>query len=331
MDSYTLKLESQEPNGEKSLRLDSRERLPTILRKEHRDICLVESDIDAFVEEDLDVSRLNRIHGYLWMAGRPLNARSLVRQRMMGYDILQTDRADLHLIKFSKRMLVKPLPAYLVDFEFWEQHLCRTRELHECACGFFMSYIWLVCSPHDWKIAFELDLLPAGVTWPRWKALVRDFMEHVNVNTLHQVNKRYCFGELRLSRINMIYRVRFFFTHFIRGYLYGYNRYEVFFQRNIAWVLSVFVYFSLILSAMQVGLAVPPLSNDLAFQRASYGFVVFSNVVAAFFLFLPAVIFVSVFLFNMVAASTHVRRDVLERSKLQEENESRETANRSRR
>lgn len=99
------------------------------------------------------------------------------------------------------------------------------------------------------------------------------------MNALDQVNKRYHFGDLRLGRINSIYRTRFMFTHFVRGYLYGYNRYVVFFQRNVGWILIVFAFFSLVLSAMQVALVgVPPLKDSAYFRRASYGFVVFSIV-----------------------------------------------------
>jgi hypothetical protein len=293
------------------------ESLPTIARTPGRQqIFLVADDVSAFLARDLDMSRLNRIHAYLWMAGRPLNARPLQRQRMMGMEIVVTEQLDLHLLHFSHRLLVKPLPGYLLSAGFWERYLCGSRVLHGAATGLLLSYVWLVCSPLDMKMALQLDLLPAGVTWPWWKAFVADVFAHLDVNALDQVNPRFQFGELRLGRVNSIYRVRFFFTHAIRGYLYGYNRYMVFFERNFAWVLGVFVYFSLVLSAMQVGSIVPPLNNNQAFQRATYGFVVLSIVLVVFFLGLIALLFVSTFLFNMVAAISHSRRKRLEREQL---------------
>lgn len=49
----------------------------------------------------------------MWMVGRPLNARPLQRQRMIGFNIILTEQADLHLLKFTNRLLIKPLPEYL--------------------------------------------------------------------------------------------------------------------------------------------------------------------------------------------------------------------------
>lgn len=290
--------------------------LPTITRTFDQRVFLVEDNLEEFIRKDLDVLRLNSIHGYLWMAGRPLNARPLQRQKMMGMDIILTEQMDLHLLHFSHRLLIKPLPEYILDFGFWKKYLCESKELHESACGLLLSYIWLICSPLDMKMAHELDLLPSDITWPWWKAFVTDVISHMDVNALDQVNKRFQFGELRLGRINSIYRIRFFFTHFIRGYLYGYNRYVVFFERNFAWVLIVFVYFSLVLSAMQVGSVVPPLNNNHGFQRATYGFVVLSIIMVVFFLSLIGILFISTFLFNMVAAISHNRRTRLEREQL---------------
>lgn len=290
--------------------------LPTITRTTGHRVSLVEDDIEEFLKRDLDVSRLNSIHGYLWMAGRPLNARPLQRQKMMGFDVILTDQMDLHLLKFSHRLLIKPLPEYILNYNFWKEYLCESKEQHESASGLLLSYVWLICSPMDMKIAHELDVLPSDITWSWWKTFVTDFVSHIDVNALDQVNRRFHFGELRLGRINSIYRIRFFFTHFIRGYLYGYNRYVVFFERKFAWVLGVFIYFSLVLSAMQVGLTVPPLNSNQVFQRASHGFVIFSIIVVVFFLGFLGILFASIFLFNMMAAILHSRRKRLEREQL---------------
>ncbi|KAJ4363446.1 hypothetical protein N0V83_009739 [Neocucurbitaria cava] len=292
--------------------------LPTITGRENN-IVLANDSIDEFLKRDLDLSRLNKIHGHLWMAGRPMRARPLHRYKMESFEILFTQQMDLHLLKFSNRLIIKPLPEWILSADFWTEHLCSSEALHKSACGFLLSYVWLVTTPLDLKLAHDHTLLPSFVTWHWWKDFVADFYREVDINTLHQVNKRYQFGDLRLGRINSIYRSRFFTTHFVRGYLYGYNRYVVFFQRNFSWILIVFVFFSLVLSAMQVGTGLDQLKDNGAFLEASYVFVVFSMVSVIAVLGVVAVVFVAIFLFNMVTAISHAKNTQQERKKLAEE------------
>lgn len=233
---------------------------------------------------------------------------------MMGFDILYTQQMDLHLLKFSNKLLLKPLPEWMLSYDFWQEHICERQHLHESAWGFLVSYVWLLTTPLDLKLAHDHFLIPSFVTWHWWKEFVKDFYGRIDMEALDGVNKRYHFGDLRLGRINSIYRTRFLFTHFVRGYLYGYNRYVVFFQRNFSWILIVFVFFSLVLSAMQVGAGVPPLQDNAAFLRVSYGFVVFSMVACIAVLSLVGIIFVIIFFFNMVAAISHDKRMRRERS-----------------
>jgi hypothetical protein len=94
---------------------------------------LVEDDIKSFLERDLDLSRLNRIHDLLWMAGRPMRARPLHRYKMMGFEVLHTQQTGLHLLKLSNRLLLKPLSEYMLDLEFWQEHICeRSRSTRVC-------------------------------------------------------------------------------------------------------------------------------------------------------------------------------------------------------
>jgi len=251
-----------------------------------------------------------------------MRARPLHRYKMMGFEVLVTQQMDLHLLKFSTKVLLKPLPEWILSYEFWEKYLCADEELWKSAAGWILSYVWLLCSPVDLKIAHECFLLPSFVTWHWWRDFVTEFLDAekggVDMNALDMVNKRYHFGDLRLGRINSIYRTRFLTTHFVRGYLYGYNRYVVFFQRNFSWILIVFVFFSLVLSAMQVGAGLPGLQENRSFQKASYGFVVFSIVSVGFVLALVGGIFVVIFFFNMGAAIRHDRVERAERERLAE-------------
>ena len=197
-----------------------------------------------------------------------MRARPLHRYLMEGYDIVYAERMDLHLLRFSTKLMLKPLPEYMLDYDFWEIWICNEGEgmrgWWESAAGWLLSYVWLINTPVDLQLAHDLHVIPKFIDWVWWKTFVSEFMQHVDINALDQVNKRYQFGDLRLGRINTIYRSRFLFTHFTRGYLYGYNRYVVFFQRNFSWILIVFVFFSLVLSAMQVRYALPSFRITLA-------------------------------------------------------------------
>jgi uncharacterized membrane protein len=215
--------------------------------------------------------------------------------------------------------MIKPLPAYLLSEQVWERHLCRNRDRHAAACGLLLSYVWLVRSPHDFGIAEDLALLPAGLTWPCWRRIVGETLDRLDADALDQVHVRFTFGELRLGRINTIYRTRFIFSHFVRGYLYGYNRYAPFLQRNVAWILGVSVLFSLVLSAMQVGTGVDPLRSNAAFNRASFGFVVFVCVLVMAVLGFVGAIFSFIYLYNMVAAIQHDDRERKRRAELARE------------
>lgn len=81
------------------------------------------------------------------------------------------------------------------------------------------------------------------------------------------------------------------------------------------WLL-VFVYLSVILSAMQVATSVPPLDTDETFQKVEYGFVVFSIVLVVAFLVLVALVCTWIFVFNMFKAIMHHRSMRLEREEL---------------
>ncbi|KAF7443312.1 hypothetical protein PtrSN002B_004405 [Pyrenophora tritici-repentis] len=233
------------PNSPSSTPLTALSSLPTILPRS-KSLTQTLTNIPLFLASDLDLSRLNRIHTHLWMAGRPMRARPLHRYKMLDMTVLPTQQMDLHLLRYSTKLLLKPLPEYLLDHGFWTQYICPERELHESAAGFLLSY--------------------------------------------------------------------------------GYNRYVVFFQRNFSWILIVFVFFSLVLSAMQVGLSFPEdssssLQNSYPFIRASFVFVVFSMVSVVVVLAFVTIIFIGIFVFNMVAAISHAKTEQRKRKELAREKE----------
>jgi hypothetical protein len=127
---------------------------------------LVKDDVRAYLKHDLDISRLNEIHEYLWLAGLLTSARPLHRQLCIDRNIVATEQADLHLLWNGNKIFVKPLPLYLLDYGFWETYLCTSEEVYRVTCGFVLSYIWLINSELDHRFAFDFKLLPPQATWP---------------------------------------------------------------------------------------------------------------------------------------------------------------------
>jgi len=253
------------------------------------------------------------------MAGAPIPACPLHRYILMDHKFLGVQQMDLHLLKLRSspnQLLVKPLPEWILSYDFWTDYLCCDIELHRSACGFLVSYAWLITTPLDLKLAHESMLLPSFITWTWWKTFIKVFIRQVDINNLDQVNKRYQFGDLQMERINIIYRWRFFYTHFARGYFLPPKRYTPFFERNFSWALIPFVFLSLILSAMQVGIDLPELQYNHAFLHASYGMVVFSMICALVVVCSVAIRPTTVFISNLVAAIKHARVEQRRRRKL---------------
>ena len=215
----------------------------------------------AYLSRELDTSRLNAIQPYLWLAGLQRPARTLEKLVMLGRQIILTEQTDLHMVWHASKIYIKPLPEFLICHSVWDRNLCPYPELYRRALGLLFSYVQLVRAKSDLRIAHANGLLPEEITWGQWTSLSRSIHYKVSTRT---INPRYLYGELRLARLNWIYRFR---GHLFRGYAP---------QESRGWLVGTLVYITIVLTAMQVGLGTNRLSTNLAFQRASYGFTVFS-------------------------------------------------------
>ncbi|CZR65419.1 uncharacterized protein PAC_15319 [Phialocephala subalpina] len=196
-------------------------------------------DACSYLALDLKTPRLNDIHQHLWLAGLPNAAQPLHRQSLL---------AD---------------------------NLCSDQELRKSACGLLLSYAWLMRHKSDLDIAKESGLVSKNIEWPNWAEFLEAFLDNINLETLSDVNKRYKYGELRLSRLNAIYRLippAYSMKFFIRGYRAESTWYNAFFGCHFKWMLAVFAVLSVFLSALQVGLATRILQDNGTFQSVSYGF-----------------------------------------------------------
>jgi hypothetical protein len=261
--------------------------------------------VEKFLHAQLDVSRLNEIHHHLWMAGKPGPGRALHQHALYGRKIVCTEQADLHLLWEDSRLLVKPCPDYLLSYDFWERYLCEDESLWEIALGLLQSYTWLIQHKSDWRLAQEAGILSSDVSWERWTNFVSSLCYETETKGLH-VNPRFRYGNLRLSRVQWIYRLCSRSrggNSLINGYFNPYPSYRSFFIQNTAPVTAAVIYFAMILGAMQVGLSTERLQRNDTFQNASLFFTILAIVgpVAAVVL-LVSVIMSYVFTWNLLHA-----------------------------
>ncbi|KAF9768389.1 hypothetical protein IL306_014331 [Fusarium sp. DS 682] len=270
------------------------------------DIVVPKSDPN-FLERELSVSRLNDVQEWLWACGRPMPPRPLHHQRLISREIIISELSELHMVWWRNRIFLKPMPAYLLDPDFWVTNISDTAHLEvtegnidAAARGFLFSYAALIAYKSDFGIAKEHGLLPEEVTWEGWKALTAQVLEN---HRYDRVNPRYWYGELRLSRLNKVYAFR-------KGYLLrGYSRvashsvYGDLIRDNFSVLAGILGYVVIALTAMQVGLSVDRLVENKAFQDVSYGLTVFTLIVP-----LIGALLIFLFVFVMIVSNWRVTK-----------------------
>ncbi|KAL8960923.1 MAG: hypothetical protein Q9193_002449 [Seirophora villosa] len=207
--------------------------------------------LEDYLASQLSVRRLDAIHTWLWRAGLPGRAQALHHQKVLRREIVLTERVDLHLVWTNDRIFIKPIPSFLLEHAFFKEHISANPDLLPSARGFLHTYTKLIKHRTDFNLSQELGLLPPGVTWAGWNRFRMDLQ--TSITHSYHVDKRYRYGELRLSRLNQIYRFRQ--RSWRGGYFLIHTQYQSFFAANFEWLLLAFAYMSVALSALQVLLA----------------------------------------------------------------------------
>ncbi|KAF8248855.1 hypothetical protein K440DRAFT_654398 [Wilcoxina mikolae CBS 423.85] len=291
------------PDAEKS-DAESRTTLPDGYVELPGKTILMDAELTEHLTRELDVSRLNKIHDYLWVAGSRSNIRALHEQKIKQRLIIVTERADLHLVWWGSMILIKPLPPFLCSYDFFLENLCSSRipdgqisTLYASACRLLYTYMHLISHESDLKIAIDHGLLPAKTTWQQWSLFASCMKNNLKKSSL---NKRYVYGELRRTRLNLVYRI---ICHEWRtGYYYVYTEYQTLFGQYFAGLLLAFAYVSVVLSAMQVGLGTQFGQSQYSFERASYGFAVTTLVAVVVVVGVLCLLFIGIFLDNLMFA-----------------------------
>ena len=258
-----------------------------------------------FLMEDLHCPKLACMAENLWVLSTHShkNITPLHRQRLRGREIVVMEDPGLHLVWIHDRIYIKPLPRYLLSYDFWTHVLleettaaCGPRQRGSCgrdgaregldedrvtvaaaARGLLRSYYFLIQYESDFRIAQrdDLQLVPAGVTYEQFCTFCTAFAEFTD----DEVTMRYEYGELRLTRLNLwapalLGAVRF--RHVGLQYIDDFAPY-------FTPLLFVFAVMAILLNAMQVALAVEAIDavQDWAvFNKFSRWFAVLSIILA---------------------------------------------------
>jgi hypothetical protein len=197
-------------------------------------------------------------------------------------EIVATEDASLHLVWHRDRIYIKPMPLCLLNHDFWTTFLAlpvtdtapdqpaSTRSQsplepgfdRRIALGFMRSYALLVRHHVDFVLAHDAHLFPVRFKWAEWSGFIAHFRRLED----EDVAPRYHYGQLRLSRLN--WAVRLFRPSFAQTkwfYAIPYWSTGMYVERSIAPIFFGFASLSLVLSSMQVLLAVP--DDELGWSR----------------------------------------------------------------
>lgn len=214
------------------------------------------SDILNYCLEDLNTPQLNQLGDKLCWVGPSPEIVSISQQLVLDRTIRITEDPEVHCVWVEGFVYLKPLPAYLTSYAFWE-YLCdgaaegdgieERERLRATSLGFLRTYARLIQRRSDFKLACRHDLLPTyngNMTFEAFVAFISAFDSIPD----KAVSSRWRYGLLQLDALNFHSAI-----HLRRWHLNRFeSRYTLYFQRFFPVVLFIFALFSVALSAMQV-------------------------------------------------------------------------------
>ena len=178
----------------------------------------------------------------------------LHHQRAHDRKIVVDEEPGLHLVWYYGFIYMKPVPQYFYSSAFWDYLAHADEELYKACLGFMRSYYYLIRFEIDFDMACNEDhkLIPKKEdgkypTYEEWC----EFIEPFSLVGDDHVNRRYHYGELRLTRIN---RTAFLAKGSL-AYFHLLPQWGSYLSHILAPLITAFAVFSVILNSMQVTLA----------------------------------------------------------------------------
>ncbi|KAM0310595.1 hypothetical protein ACHAO8_007961 [Botrytis cinerea] len=216
-----------------------------------------------FLSKDLRTPVLEKLSPRLWWMSTQSSAHvgSLHHQAVKLRNIVISENPELHLIWYYDRIFIKPIPKYLLSFDFWHTYLISPtsplgseREITKrSALGFLRTYRYLVQYESDFNIALEKRLLPEATTWESFSRFALNLRRIDDAD----VTGRYEFGEIRLSRLNFYIKIILGKSTFHKVY----SQYGAYFGRFYGPILFILGIASIVLNALQLEMAVESLGS----------------------------------------------------------------------
>lgn len=225
-----------------------------------------------FIKKDICAPTLEALSPRLWWMSKQSSAHiwPLHYQAIKLRSIVVSENPELHLVWYYDRIFIKPLPKYLSSLDFWDTYLKSQPPLSgpehkiikRSALGLLRSYRYLLQYESDFYIAQEKHLIPSTATWESFSLFLLD-LRWINDE---DVTDRYTFGEIRLSRLN--FYIKFFLWkstfHRIDG------QYGAYFARFYGPLFFIFGILSVLLSALQVEMAVESMTSNIWYRYWSF-------------------------------------------------------------
>ncbi|TVY75949.1 hypothetical protein LSUE1_G006015 [Lachnellula suecica] len=220
---------------------------------------LDDPQLGNFLIKEFTTPDLDAFQPHLWKVATQSSSHitSLSSQAVRGRDIIICENPSLHLVWIHSRIYIKPIPKYLLSYSFWSFYFTnKSSPLRDdeklavvnAARGFLRSYAHLVKHKSDFILAQKHDLLPKDVRFSKFIKFISCFEQLQDFD----VSPRYSFGELRLSRLNFWAPIAINRLTFHKSVW----QYGAYFAQFYGPLLFIFGTFAIILSAMQVALAV---------------------------------------------------------------------------
>ncbi|KAG8670817.1 hypothetical protein FPOAC2_04120 [Fusarium poae] len=250
--------------------------------------------LHRFLSAFLDLSRFHGLHKLLWLIGVHGAPRSLYYQKFLRRDIVIVEELDLHLIWAKSRIFIKPLPDFLLNYEFWEANICSEPQLYRAACGLLYSYCGLIRFKYDLQVAKDCKLINENLDYKAWTEFVRTILPNLHPKDPNIMDTRFQYGELRLNRLDTLYRYspyKFSLSSILQGFPHAMSESYTPYMDQYNNAVSAFGVVVIVLSAFNLSLSAHSKNPDASLQQAAWGFAIFAMALCAalitLFLVLP--------------------------------------------